>query len=101
MSWLLGATGRSFLDYWTISHVAFWLVAGSTLAAMKTSRIKAVLVCLAVALGWEIFEVGAEKWWPLIWTSPESLLNKFSDMVTVGVGLGISFYGFDKWRTKK
>jgi hypothetical protein len=89
----------SFLDYWTISHVAFWLVVGSTLAASKARRVRGLLVCLLVAVAWEVFEVGAERWWPHAWESPESLLNKFSDLLTVPLGLWVSFYGFDKWRT--
>ena len=94
-------TGHAFLDYWTISHVAFWLVMGSTLAALKIPRLSGLLVCLGIALGWEIFEVGAEQWWPHVWETPELMLNKLSDMLTVLVGLGISFFGFDRWRTKK
>jgi hypothetical protein len=101
MTWLIGETGRSILDYWFISHIAFWLVAGSTIAALKGHRIRWLFICLAVGLAWELFEIGAEKWWPGSWQSPESIVNKVGDMATVVMGLWISFFGFDRWRTKK
>ena len=99
MDWLIGKTGHSFLDYWTIPHLAFWVVVGSTLAAFRLHRGFALLCCLLVAFGWELFEVFAHKKWPSVWESPESWLNSWvSDPLTVVLGLGIAFYGFDRLR---
>ena len=100
MDWLIGHTGTSFLDYWTISHVAFWIVVGSTVAAGKVGRIPAFAIALFVASGWEVFEVFAEVAWPTVWLSPESMGNKLSDILTVPLGMWLSFFGFDKWRPK-
>lgn len=101
MSWLYGHTGYSFVDYWTLSHLAFWFVVGSTLAAIKIDRGLAMLCCLAGAFSWEVFERFAERLWPTVWLSPESLWNAFaSDMLTCVVALLVSWWGFDKWRPK-
>ena len=35
MSWFIGNAGYAFFDYWTIMHLSFWLVTGSTIAAVK------------------------------------------------------------------
>ena len=100
MNWPWGHTGASFLDYWTISHFAFWVVVGSTVAAAKGNRVMAFAFSCAVASGWEVFEVFAEKSWPTLWLSPESMSNKLSDILTVPAGMWLSFFGFDRWRPK-
>lgn len=100
MDWLFGITGRSALDYWTLSHAAFWFVYGSTVAASKLSRVKWLLGGLGVAVAWEVFEKFAEKKWPDVWQSPESLLNSYgSDLLCVGFA-ALAYWGFDKWRPK-
>jgi hypothetical protein len=91
-------TGRSFFDYWSLSHAAFWFVVGSTLAATKINRLHAYLCCLGIAFMWEVFERFAEKQWPTIWLSPESWYNAWiSDILMTGLVL-LAFYGFDRWR---
>ena len=93
-------TGITFFDYWTLSHAAFWFVYGSTVAANKLNRIGWLLIGLGAAISWEVFEKLAEKKWPDIWQSPESILNSFgSDLLCVGFA-ALAYWGFDKWRTR-
>lgn len=100
MSWLIGHTGYSFFDYWTLAHASFWFVTGSTLAALKLNRVISFFSCLGVAVGWEVFEHFAEKKWPDIWLSPESWWNSWCcDLLTTLMVL-VAFYGFDRWRPK-
>jgi hypothetical protein len=100
MSWIWGHTGKSLFDYWFLAHIAFWFFVGSSLAAAKLNRAIAFAVCVGLAFWWEVFEKGAEKWWPHIWQSPESWLNSWvSDMLATTFVL-IAFYGYDKWRPK-
>ena len=102
MDWLLGRAGYAFFDYWFLSHLRFWLFFGTCIAAVKLNRVVSGLVCLGVALVWEIFEKFAEKAWPAIWQSPESWWNSWlSDPLTVVLGLAIAFIGFDRWRGVK
>lgn len=102
MSWLIGEAGYAFFDYWFLAHLSFWFFVGSTIAALKLNRVVLSLVCMGVALHWEVFERFAEKWWPHIWQSKETWWNAWtSDLLTVVMGLGVAFLGFDKWRTKK
>ncbi len=100
MDWLWGKTGYSMLDYWTLSHAAFWFVYGSTIAATKLNRALFLAVGLSVAVSWELFERFAERRWPDVWQSPESWWNAFiSDLLCVGLA-ALAYWGFDKWRTK-
>lgn len=99
MNWFIGNAGYAFFDYWTIMHLSFWLVTGSTIAAVKLNRAIFAILCMSSALMWEVFERFAETKWPEIWLSPESWWNAWlSDPLTVVVGLGVAFYGFDHWR---
>lgn len=100
MSWFWGETGYSLLDYWTLAHLAFWFFIGNSIAGARMSRWKSYIVCLVLALCWEVFEKFAEKKWPDVWQSPESWMNSFgSDLLTVGCAL-VAFWGYDKWRTR-
>lgn len=97
--WMVGITGYSFIDYWFLIHVCFWVVVGSTIASLRLPRVFAVFQSLTVACLWEMFERVAEKQWPQIWESPESWWNSLgSDLLTVVIGMLIAYYGFDKWR---
>jgi hypothetical protein len=98
MDWLIGRTGYSLLDYWTLSHAAFWLVAGSTLAALKAPRVISYICCLAGAVLWEVFERFAEHLWPTVWLSPESFMNAWVSDLLSTLAVLLAFYGFDKWR---
>lgn len=105
MSWLTWLypihTGRTFFDYWTMAHLSFWFLIGSTIAVMKTHRNMSLIMCVAVAYSWEAFERFAEKEWPNIWQSPESWYNSWiSDPLTCVVAVLVAFYGYDKWRPK-
>lgn len=101
MQWFVGHTGTSFLDYWTLSHLAFWFVAGSTFAALRVKYVFALLCSFSVALAWEVFERIAERAWPTVWLSPESWWNAWvSDPLTCVVALSVAFYGYVKWRPK-
>ncbi len=99
MQCLIGKTGYSFFDYWTLAHLSFWFLYGSTVAAVRLNRGLFVIAGLSVAFSWEVFERLAERKWPEIWASPESWWNAWiSDPLTVLVGVGIAFYGYDTWR---
>lgn len=98
MSWLVGHTGRSFLDAWTIPHLGFWVFIGSTLWAVRVHRAVAVVYCLILALAWEGFEKYAEVRWPDRWLNPESWLNSWvSDPLTCVVGVVGMFLLLDKF----
>ena len=99
MNWIIGNAGYAFFDYWFIIHLSFWLVMGSSIAALKLNRSIFSILSMSGALAWEVFEKFAEKQWPQFWLSPESWWNSWlSDPLTVVLGLGIAFYGFDHWR---
>jgi hypothetical protein len=96
---LIGLTGQSFLDVWTIAHLAFWTFIGSALWPMKIPLRTALLACVSVAFAWEVFERFAEKKWPHIWLSPESWLNAYvSDPLTAVVGVAGMYYALNHWR---
>jgi len=99
MGGLWGHVGKSFLDYWTLAHLSFWFVYGSTVCALKVKRPFGLLAGLSIALSWEIFERFAERLWPTVWLSPESWWNAWiSDPLTCVVAFLVASYGFDKWR---
>ena len=101
MNWLIGKTGYSFLDYWTLVHLSFWFFIGSTLAALKLTWFFVLPAALGVAFSWEIFERFAERQWPNIWLSPESWWNSYlSDPMTCVIAMSVAFYGYAKWRPK-
>ena len=99
MNWLWPIhTGITFFDYWTVAHIAFWFVVGSSLAGIKMRRAVAYIYCFWVAIGWEVFERFAESHWPTLWLSPESWLNSWvSDIAMTGFVI-VAFWGFDKVR---
>lgn len=100
MRWLIGSTGYSFFDYWTLAHFAFWFYVGSSIAAFKFNRALGFFLCLGVAFWWEVFEKFAEHKWPTVWLSPESWQNSWvSDLLTTGAVL-LAYYGYDRWRPK-
>jgi hypothetical protein len=99
MSWFWGHTGTSFLDVWTIFHLAFWVFFGSCIWAFKWNRRAALIGCLVGAFAWEFFEKYAEKAWPNRWLNPESLWNSYiSDPLTCLLGVCFAFYALDHWR---
>ena len=91
--------GITFLDYWTLAHLAFWFVAGANLGAAGWPRWLSAGLCVVAAFGWEGFERAAEPMWPHIWQSPESWVNAWlSDPLTCVAGLLVAWWGYDKWR---
>lgn len=100
MRWLIGKTGYSFFDVWTLVHLAFWFFAGSLVWSSKMNRLNGVVSCVVVALLWEVFERYAEKRWPTLWLNPESWWNSWlSDPLTCVVGVLAACYALDHWRT--
>jgi hypothetical protein len=89
MKWLLGKTGYSFLDVWTLPHLGFWVFVGSTLWAFKANMWWSLLGCVVVAYGWELFEhFISYKRWPHRWKCPESWWNSLiSDPLTCLIGV--------------
>lgn len=99
MDWFIGRAGYAFFDYWTIAHLSFWIFIGSCIAAVRLNRAIFGLLCFSSALMWEVFERFAEKKWPAVWQSPESWWNAWlSDPLTVIIGFGVAFIGYDYWR---
>jgi hypothetical protein len=100
MKWFFGGrTGYAFFDVWSIVHFCFWLVVGSGLWSAKVNRIHALIVCLVLAYGWEVFERYAEKKWPNLWLNPESWWNSWiSDPLMAVLGLFFIWYALDNWR---
>lgn len=108
MGWLWGHTGKSFVDVWSIFHVAFWLVVGSVLWSREhaqallgkpSMRARNTVICVGVALLWEAFERGAERWWPTLWLNSESWYNSWlSDPLTCVVGVMFASFALDHWR---
>jgi hypothetical protein len=103
MSWLIGTTGRSFFDVWTVPHLAFWIFVGSVLwpvikDAGTGARLIALGACLIAAYLWEGFEKIAEVRWPQLWLHPESLLNSLvSDPLTTVIGVLGMMWALDRW----
>ena len=110
MSWLWGHTGRSFIDVWSIFHVAFWVFFGSVLWSKQNAAVTAgkpsrrslhLAGCMGAALLWEVFEKYAEKKWPTMWLTPESWYNSWvSDPLTCVLGVLFALYALDHWRKK-
>lgn len=88
MQWLIGKTGYSFIDVWSLAHLGFWVFVGSTCWALKLKQVFALLCCVCLAFWWEVFERFAEKHWPTVWLNPESWWNAWiSDPLTCVVGV--------------
>jgi hypothetical protein len=102
-NWFWGATGRSFIDVWTLPHLAFWIFVGSVLWPLVKDaglplRLIALGACLIAAYGWEVFEKVAEVRWPGLWLHPESLANSLiSDPLTTVVGVLGMMWMLDRW----
>lgn len=102
MSWIYGETGRSLVDVWTIPHLGFWTVWGSTGWAFKVKQGFTLVIGLSLAVSWEIFERVAEKVWPKVWLNPESIINAWiSDPLTCVIGTSGMYILLDKLGRKK
>jgi hypothetical protein len=99
-SWLWPvATGKTFLDVWTIFHLAFWLYMGSNFYSFKVPLATALAVGIVFSYLWEIFERYAEVKWPAIWTHPESWVNAYvSDPLTSVVGILVTWFLLNNYR---
>jgi len=103
MNWLIGTTGSSFLDVWTVPHLAFWIFVGSVLWPFSKNkdfgfRLICLGVCLFWAFAWEVFERFAEAEWPTLWLHPESWYNSYvSDPLTTVVGVLGMMWALDRW----
>jgi len=91
MSWLAFITGYSFLDTWSIVHLAFWIFVGSTLWALHVKKFSSLVGSLIVAIAWEVLEHFMAPIHPEIWKDPESWWNAWlSDPLMCAIGvLGI------------
>ena len=102
MSWLIGHTGYSFIDIWSLIHLAFWIFIGSCLWATKVHRLVALLCCLGAAFSWEVFEFFAQRKWTDVWLNQESWWNSWlSDPLTCVVGVLGIYLALNKWGTKQ
>ena len=96
MKWLIGLTGYSFFDVWSIVHLSFWIFIGSTLWAFGTNRWISLASCLAVAYLWEVFEYFMAPRHPTVWKSPESWSNSWiSDPLTCVIGVLVIWWLLD------
>lgn len=102
MEWLWPIrTGKTLIDVWTIFHLAFWVFMGSNFWAVQRyiDRPRAMLAGLCGAYLWELFERYAERKWPNVWLTPESLVNSYvSDPLTCVLGMLFAWYALDNWR---
>lgn len=99
MNWLIGVTGYSFFDWWTLVHFCFWTVIGSCLWALKIDRPLSMLGCITVALMWEIAEIPLAEAYPDKWLDPESWWNSWiSDPLTCIVALTLIWTCLDNRR---
>lgn len=95
-------TGISFIDVWTLPHLAFWIFFGSCLWVIKETRLFALLLSFAIAIGWEAFERIAEKEWPRTWLNTESFVNAWiSDPLTAIIGIVIIYKLLDRYAGKR
>lgn len=98
MHYLIGRTGFSFLDPWSIVHLSTWIVVGANLRALHAPRWWSIVGCLAGALLWEVFERYAERTWPQVWLHPESWWNAWvSDQLMCVLGVLGIWIIFDRW----
>ena len=96
---IIGETGKSFLDVWTIAHLSFWIFIGSCSWNLHYNRLYVCIICLIFAYMWEIFERFAENNWPNLWLNPESWINSWiSDPFTCILGIFFMWYALDNWR---
>jgi hypothetical protein len=80
-------TGITFLDVWTLPHLGFWIMTGSTIWALRVNKWWGFISCMTIAMAWELFEKVAEHRWPERWQDPESWINSWiSDPLTCVVG---------------
>jgi hypothetical protein len=88
MNWLWPiVTGVTFIDVWTLPHLGFWVVVGSTCWAFKLEKYWSFGISLVAAFAWEGFEKVAETRWPERWQDPESFINSaISDPLTCVIG---------------
>ncbi len=94
-------TGHTFFDIWTLPHLGFWVVVGSTAKVLKANVWITLGACLAVAFGWEIFEHFAFQKWPGLWEDPESWVNSWiSDPLTCVVSV-LGFWVMHKHRRRR
>jgi len=107
--WFFGKTGYSFVDVWSIVHVAFWVYTGSLVwsfqeaqpeeSALK-SRYLGMAACMLGAIAWEVFEFFMAPKHPKLWMSTESWWNAWvSDPLTCVWGVLFIWYALDNWRT--
>ena len=95
-------TGYSFLDVWTLAHLGFWLVAGSTVRAFLPKFKIGMSACMIVAYGWEVFEHFMAPRFPNIWEDPESWWNSWiSDPLMCLVGVALIWWLLDHRKRKK
>ena len=53
---LIGERGKSVFDVWTVVHLAFWLVIGANMEALRIPHLWRWPLILVGAFAWEFFE---------------------------------------------
>ena len=90
---MIGVRGTSFVDAWTLVHLAFWFVVGANLASFDTPVWVCWLVFTGVALLWEVVEqlvVHRLLGWV---RHPESWWNSWvSDVLAAWIGGFAGYY---------
>lgn len=92
-------TGKTFLDRWSIVHLAFWFIVGANVESIRqlhpVASISLAYIAGMVGAGlWELFETKLENWGFV--KHKESPLNRWvSDplMAPVGMALGVLLIG--------
>lgn len=96
-------TGVTFFDVWTLAHLGFWVVVGSSVWAFKVNKWLALFCCMLLAVAWELFEhFIAYPLWPNRWQDPESWVNSWiSDLLMCFIAVLGIWYLLDHRRRRK
>jgi len=94
-------TGITVVDVWTLPHLGFWIVVGSTLRPLKVNCWVAYIGCFAASLIWEVFEIFAFKQWPGLWEDPESWVTSWIGAPLPVVGVPAIWYLLEHRRRRE
>ena len=96
--WLWGRTGYAFFDNSSIIHFCFWVFFGSGPYYIGWPFWKGMLVCMPLALAWEVAEHFLAPAFPQYWKHPESWWNAWlSDPLMCVLGVGLAYLVLKYW----
>ena len=103
MDWLIGKTGYSFFDVWSVVHFCAWVFFGScfwgTLHTKPNGYGISLGICFALSLVWEVIEGRLAPRYPQFWLNPESWWNSWiSDPLMCVLGVSLVWLLLSRWR---